>query len=77
MELVKAKNTQTVNTDIVTKITVTCTTVKPTIVSKRKLIVHVFIIIYIVTMLKEIIKEVSVKYMVILNFLNLYKLFQF
>lgn len=60
-----------------TKITVTCTIVKPTIVSKGKPIVHVFIIIYIVPMLIEIIKEVSVKYMLILNFINSYKLFQF
>lgn len=38
---------------------------------------YVFIIIYMVTMLIEIIKEASVKCMLILNFLNLYKLFQF
>lgn len=77
MNFLKAKNSPTLNTDTVTKIAVICTIVKPTIVSKRKPIVHVFIIIYIVTMLMEITKEVSVKYMLILNFLNLYKLFQF
>lgn len=73
MSFLKSKNTQTVNTDIMTIITVTCSIVKPTIVS----IVQVFIIIYIVTMLIEIIKELSIKYILILNFVNLYELFQF